>query len=172
MQTLVSELKETLRSWYRKPTFVSGVVLTLALGIGMNAAVFAAIDAVLLSPLPYPDADRLVAIWTELPKQDRFKGDASPPELLDIEDRSTVFESVGGIWARSGVLRGDGEEAEQIENGWVSGGFMNTLGTDPFLGRLLEPEDTLASNPATIVLSHELWSRRYGKDAELIGQTI
>ena len=172
MQTLVSDIKETLRSWYRKPAFAGGVVLTLALGIGMNAAVFAAIDAVLLEPLPYPDADRLVAIWTELPKQDRFKGNASPPELLDIERRSTVFESVGGIWARSGVLRGDGEEAEQIENGWVSGGFMNTLGAEAFLGRLLGPGDTLASNPATIVLSHELWNRRYGKDPGLIGEMI
>ena len=83
-----------------------------------------------------------------------------------------MFEGIGGIWARSGVLRGDGEEAEQIENGWVSGGFMQTLGTEPHLGRLLAPEDTLESSPRAIVISHELWSRRYGGDRELVGRTI
>jgi predicted permease len=165
-------MRELIRSWRRRPAYAVGVAATLALGIGLNAAVFAAVDAVLLRPLPYPQPDRLLAVWTALPLQDRLREGASPPELLDLEAASRSFDDLGGIWARSGVLRGDGQESEQIENGWVSGGFLRTLGVEPFIGRWLEPRDTLESSSPAIVIGYELWMRRYGGDRELLGRAI
>ena len=172
LNALRSDLSLSLRSLRRRPAFAAAACLTLGLGIGANVAVFSVVDAVLLRALPHPEPERLVALWGELPGQGRKDAHLAGPELAAVWEASRTLESMGAVWSRPGVLRGDSAAVEEVEVGWVTPGFLEALGARPRLGRLPTLEEHAANPTNVIVLSHELWQRRYGSDPSLVGRAI
>jgi len=154
-----------LRGLRRAPSFTAVAVLTLALGIGANTAIFSVINAALLRPLPYTDGDRLVFVWNE---RDGRTENLGPGRMLDLERQSTSFSGFAGISHISYTLTGIGDP-ERIPGSSVSSGFFDVLGARPLLG---EPFHRHAADPSAVVLSHALWRRRFGADPSIVGRTI
>ncbi|HEX9190241.1 MAG TPA: ABC transporter permease, partial [Vicinamibacteria bacterium] len=171
-ESLRHDLALAGRSLRRRPAFTAVVALTLGLGIGANTAVFGVVDAVLLRPLPYPSPGDLVVVWGELPGQGRLDSHLSGPELAAIWEGSRFLRSMGAVFPRPGVLRGDDGPVEEVEIGWVTPGFLETLGVRPHVGRLPTPEEHVAEPSTVMVLSFELWERRYGADPGVLGRAV
>jgi len=154
-----------IRGLRRAPAFTAVAVLTLALGIGANTAIFSVINTALLRPLPYPDGDGLVFVWN---RRDGRTENLGPGRMLDLRRQATSFSGFAGIAHLSYTLTGSGE-AEKIASSSVSSGFFDVLGARPLLG---EPFHTDAADPSAVVLSHALWKRRFGADPSIVGRTI
>jgi len=165
------DLFYALRMMRKAPGFTATVVLTLALGIGGTTAIFTVVKAVLLDPLPFPEPERLAIVWVDLRERSVHRAPGSGFELQQIRERSRTLEALGGIWATNGTFLGEGEP-EQLKIGHVTGNFFDVLGTPPLLGRALRPEDEDWGPSPAIVLSHGLWSRRFGSNPAIIGQTV
>jgi putative ABC transport system permease protein len=159
------------RSLGRAPLFSSLACFILGGGIGAAAAIFSIVNALLLAPLPYRDADRLVFVWQDLTRAGYARAPLSGPELQDLRDRSTLFSGFGGIWANTVALT-DGREPEQLRVGLVTPNFFDVLGADAQLGRTFQEQDEAATAPPSILLSGALWKRRYGGDPALVGRRI
>ncbi len=169
---LVQDVKYAIRTLVKKPGFAMITVLTLALGIGANAAIFSAVRAVLLRPLPFPSPDRLVQLFsTSVKAPDGASGTASPPDFTDWRRDSRSFTDIAALNADSFALTGQGA-AEQLSGASVTGGFFNVLGVPALIGRTLLPEDDAVGGPDVVVLSYSVWTRRFGSDAQIIGRTI
>jgi len=172
IEMITQDLKHAIRSLRRKPSFTAVVVLTLAIGIGGTAAIFGAVNAVLLRPLPYPDADHIVRVFkTSLKRPDGVGGTASPPDFTDWRRDNAVFTEMAGILEGSYALTGEGV-AEQIPGASVTGGFFTVMGTRPLHGRALTTTDDAIGGPDVVVLSRSLWQRRFGADPRVIGRRI
>jgi len=172
MHRLIQDLSIALRQLRRKPGFAAVAVLTLALGIGASTAIFAAVDSVLLRPLPYPDADRLVTLW----QHDREAGietdEVAPANFLDWRERSRSFETMAAA-VPFGMDLADPEEGPEALGTWlVTEGFFDLLGVPALLGRTFVPEEHRAGGPRAVVLSHRFWRSRFGGDPELVGQIL
>src|SRR5713101_5852030 len=166
---LLQDVRFAVRMLFKRPGFTLIAVGTLALGIGANTAIFTVVHSVLLQQLPFFKADRLAIIWSVYGKEGRAP--ASGPELTTIRERSRLFEDLGGIWAQSGALTGEGEP-EQIKLGMVTANFLGILGTNPQLGRLFEKVEQGSGAPRVMIISDGLWRRRFGADPRWIGQTV
>jgi predicted permease len=171
MQTLVRDVRLALRGWRRRPAQVTTIVLTLSLGISATAVTFSIVDAVLLEPLPYRAPDRLAVVTAALPAQRRARTLLSGPEVAAVADRSRTLRSIGAVWARPGVLRGDQGVPAEIEVGWITPGFFETLGVPPIAGRWPTAEEQRARSDV-MVLSHALWVQRYGADPAVVGARV
>jgi predicted permease len=152
-----------LRSFSRSPGFAAAAILTLALGIGANTAVFSAVEGVLIRPLAYRDARSLVVVWPEMVTNVRGA------EWL--AERTRSFDALGASSPASFALTGDGP-AEQVKGSWVTTGFFDVLGVQAALGRTFAPDEDEPGRSRVAVLSHGLWAERYGEDPEVIGRTI
>jgi putative ABC transport system permease protein len=166
---LLQDVRFAVRMLGKRPGLTFVVVLTLAIGIGANTAIFTAVHSVLLQSLPFPKADRLAIIWSILGSEGRAP--ASGPELETLRQRSRLFEDLGAIWAQSGVLMGEGEP-EQVRLGMVTANFLGILGTSPQLGRFFERGEQGSGSPRVMIISDGLWRRRFGADPQWIGQTV
>ncbi|UCC71543.1 MAG: ABC transporter permease [Gemmatimonadota bacterium] len=168
---MLYDLRVALRSMARRPLFHSILVLILGIGLGANAAMFRMVDSVVLEPLPYPDADRLVWMWSVTPQGNN--NTVAALDYMDYRERNTTLEALAAYstWPERFVTTG-GDEPEVLVGAATSGNFFRTLGVEPVVGRglMLEDEDPAAGNP--VVLSHGLWQRRYGGDPEIVGRTI
>ena len=165
------DIRFAWRSLRRTPGLTAAVVLTFALGIGANTAIFSVVNAMLIAPLPYHDASRLVVIWSDMTDAGYPRAPLSSPELNDLRAQTTLFDGIGAIWATTGTLTGDGEP-EQLRTGLVTTNFFSVLGASPALGRTFGPEDELQTASSGIVLSWATFERRFGANRELIGQRI
>jgi predicted permease len=171
MGTLLQDVRYGLRMLVKKPTFTIVAVLTLALGVGANTAIFSIVNAVLLRSLPYRDPDRLVRIYFNEPgvalRDVRF----SKPELDDLLTRAGVFEDVTPIFEGSENLTG-AKQPERLEavNGSLS--YFSMLGVVPQIGRLFGPQDFALGFAPVVVISDGLWRRSYGADPSVLGRTI
>ena len=169
METLWQDLRYGARMLTRNPGFTAVAVLTLALGIGVNTAMFSAINGILLTPLPYEQPDRLALIRV------RIKGDSFPsiatPELFTIRERVTAFETVGTVRDAAAALTGEGDP-EQIQVGGTTANFLSLLGVKPLLGRVFTEEDDVPGAPNRVVLSYGFWKRRFGGDPGILGHSI
>ena len=165
------DLTFALRQLRRVPGFTLVAVLTLALGIGANSAIFALVDAALLRPLPLPDPDRLVAIWERTERSPRSP--VSPMNMIDWNDRARSFESIAGFAASVGgmVMAGRDGTAETFARQWVTAGFFDVLGVKPIAGRTFLPSDN-AARSNVVVFSEALWQTRFDRDAGIVGQTV
>jgi hypothetical protein len=172
MDDLRRDLRLAVRSLLQRPGFAAVVCLTLGLGFGANTAVFSVVDTVLLRALPYPAPDNLVVVWGELPEQGRLDAHLSGPELAAIWDGARSLQTMGAVWSRPGVLRGDDGPVEEVEVGWITPGFLETFGVRPYIGRLPTPEELVADPSDVLVMSFELWQRRYGADPAILGRAI
>jgi len=170
LETLLADVRYALRTMRKNPGFTAVAILTLALGIGANTAIFSVLDAVVLKPLPYPQSDRLALIWTELKSAGQTRAPFSAPDMFDIERRSRLIQSAGGIWVGSAALTGTGEP-EQIRIGLVMDDFLPVLGVPPARGRLFVAQDALPGASPAVILSDGLWRRRFGADPGIIGRS-
>src|ERR1700761_4694005 len=159
LDTFWQDLRFGFRQLRRSPVFAIAAILMLGIGIGANTAIFSFVNSVLLRPLPYPDSDRLTVILSELGNSSRAP--ASMFELYQMRQRSREFDQIAGIWVTNRVLPGKGD-AEQGKAGVVTSNFLQLFSTRPMLGRFFGPEDDLGHAPSTVVISHELWVRKFG----------
>jgi putative ABC transport system permease protein len=155
----------------RSPGFTLAAVLTLALGIGANTAIFSVVDAVLLRPLPYPDADRLVMVWNQLTKLglNRLNPEYRTAEAYRKLDN--IFESTGGFLILDRILTGD-SGAERVPSMMASGEVFPMLAPHASLGRIFTPEEYRANAEPVAVVSHSLFMKRFGGDPSVIGKSI
>ena len=166
------DIKHSLRGLLRKPGFTATVVLTLAIGIGGNAAIFSAVNAVLLRPLPFANPDHLVRIYkTNLTQPDQIGGTVSPPDLVDYRRDNTSFTDVAAYAESAYPLTGEGP-AEQISGAQITGGFFPVMATAPALGRTITDDDDRPGARDVVVLSHALWARRFGSDPRIVGRQL
>jgi putative ABC transport system permease protein len=161
MDAIVKDIRYGVRSLVKRPAFTLIAVITLALGIGANSAIFSVINAVLLRPLPYDDPARLIS----------FRSNQSAPELADVESQSKAFSRLGGMVMQPLAYTG-GSEPVQFQVGQVTGGFFETLGVRPARGRFITNEDDKNGAPFVVVLSHDLWVKQFNSDDQIIGKTI
>jgi putative ABC transport system permease protein len=169
MNTLWHDLRYSLRMLRKRPGFTTVAVITLALGIGANTAIFSVVNAVLLRALPYQHSERLVALFEtskEVPAM------ATPyPDYLDWRAQQTAFEDLAARMPAGGILTGDGEP-ERIIGRLVTASFFPTLGVKPYLGRFFSEAEDRPGGERVIVISYGLWQRRFGGDENIIGRGI
>lgn len=161
METLIKDIRYGVRSLLKRPGFTAVAIITLALGIGVNSAIFSVINAVLLHPLPYLEPDRLMTL----------RSNQSAPDLADIEAQSRAFVKFGGLVAQP-LDYTAGSEPVQFQIGMVTGGFFQMLGVQPERGRFITADDDKTGGPRVVMLSHELWQREFGGDQQIIGKTM
>ncbi|HEX8144511.1 MAG TPA: ABC transporter permease [Pyrinomonadaceae bacterium] len=171
MGTLWQDLRYGARTLLKRPGFTLVAVLTLALGIGANAAIFTVVNAVLLRPLPYQQPEQLVRIGGSNLQKGTTLGTFSPQDFYDWRARNTVFESMAAYDGWSPSLTGTGEP-ERLAAGRVSASFFDVLRARPALGRSFLPSEEERGNHLVAVLSYGLWQRRFGANPKIVGQTI
>lgn len=169
IETFWQDLRFGLRQLRKSPVFAVVAIFTLGIGIGANTAIFSFVNAVLLRPLPYPQPARLTMIWSVLGNSSRAP--ASMFELYQMRQRTREFNQIAGIWVTNRALPGRGD-AEQGKAGVVTSNFLSLFCTRPALGRFFGPEDDLENAPAAIILSHELWVRKFGADPRIVGRSV
>jgi putative ABC transport system permease protein len=169
LETFWQDLCFGVRQLLRNPVFAVAAILTLGIGIGANTAIFSFVNSVLLRPLPYPEPDRLTVIWSQLGNSSHAP--ASMFELYQMRQRTRQFDQIAGIWVTNHALPGRGD-AEQGKAGVVTSNFLPLFSAGPMLGRFFGPEDDLHNAPKTIILSHELWMRKFGGDPRVIGTSV
>ncbi len=171
MQTLLQDLRYSLRMLAKNPGFAAVAVLTLALGIGANSAIFSLINALLLRPLPVEKPQELVALYTS-DYSGPLYGASSYPDYVDFRDRNDVFSGLVAYSVTPFSLS-TGGESERVFGEVVSGNYFSVLGVHPALGRSFLPEeDRTPGAHAVAVVSHDLWQRRFSGDPALIGKTV
>ena len=168
MQTLIRDLQYGIRMLIRKPGFTLIAVVTLALGIGANTMIFSVVNAVLLSPLPFPDSARLVRLGES---HQKYKANFTYASFYDLGNETESLENIAAARFWSDNLT-DSAEPEQVSIMLVSANFFAALGVPPQLGRTFLPEEDSPGRNNVVVLSHALWQRRYGGDPNLIGKPI
>ena len=172
MQNLWQDLRYGARMLLKKPGFTLIAVLTLALGIGANTAIFSVVNAVLLRPLPYLDAERFVVIESgDRTKGEEQMGGIAPGNYWDMRKTIQSFEEFVGFMG-SGYSFKDKENPETVPGFMVTPSFFQALRARPLLGRTIEERDTCNGCPGVMVLSHRLWMRRFGGDTRIIGRTL
>ena len=168
---LTQDIRYGLRTMRRAPWFTAVAVVTLALGIGANSAIFSVVNAVLLRPLPYPNADRLISIKRIDPRGGNVGETISYPTYEDMRDQVPSLQHAAAYNAAYAWL-GGGAEPERIEGAYASAGLFSTLGVAPALGRAYTDEEDRQGAPLVAVISHGLWQRRFGSDRGIIGREI
>ena len=158
-----------LRQLRRSPTYAAVAVITLGLGVGATTAIFSVVDGVLLRPLPYPNAERLVRLWHLEAKQSQ-RDDASPANFFDWWERSRSFSSMAGFQYYGHDVRGDDGRRTSINSWLVTEDYFTVLGVAPRLGRVLMPDDFRPGAPHVAVISSALWQQRFGGDPNVIGR--
>ena len=161
LETILQDLRLAARTLVKNPGFTSVAVLTLALGIGANTAIFSVINAVLLNPLPYKDPRQLVA----------RKGNDSLPNVMETQRQMRAFSQGGGINVEAMDYTG-GAEPVQVHVGLVDAQFLETLGVPPMLGRIISLEEDVQGGPRLAVVSHSFWQNSLGSDSHAVGRTI
>ena len=169
LESVLQDIRYAARSLAKSRGFTAVALLTLALGIGVNTAIFSVVYAVLLRPLPYDHPERLVLAWGNL-KSAGARAPTSGLILQQMERHNRVFDGVAGIWMGEGTFAGD-LNPEQVKVGFVTPNFLQVLGVRPALGRLFEPNELYGGRPV-MILSHGLWQRRYGGDPGVIGKGV
>jgi putative ABC transport system permease protein len=171
VQGILHDIRYAGRMIARRPGLVVVIVLTLALGIGANTAIFSLVNTVLLRRLPYPNPDRLVRIWEQQPERNVDARPVPPANFFDWKVRATSFEDVAWSGDLVAALTGDAEP-ESVIGYRFSANMLNVLGVQPALGRGFSEEDDKPGAAGVVILSHKLWHRRYGADRGIIGRTI
>jgi putative ABC transport system permease protein len=171
MHAFLQDLRHSLRLVVKQPGASFIAVLTLALGIGANTAIFSAVDAVLLRPLPYPQPDRLVMVWEKRISEGVLNNVVAPADFLDWSRMNGAFDAMAAYIPITADLTGAGEPA-RLSCAAVSPPFFDILGTRPILGRNFRAEEASVGQHRVVILSHGLWERRFGSNASIVGQKI
>jgi putative ABC transport system permease protein len=166
------DIRSALRLIRTQPMFTASIVLMLALGIGATTAIFSVVRGVLLEPLPFPDADRLVQVWGAIPSRNLRRIALSEANAWDVADMNRSFSALGSWHGESFTLTGSGD-AERLSGGRVSTGFLRALSPRTVLGRLFQDGDDAVGAPGDrAILSHRFWTLRFGADRDIVGKTV
>ena len=167
---MLNDLKLALRTLHRRPGFSSAVVVTLALGIGGSVAILGVIDGVLLRPLPFADADRLVEVWETVEREQIEEREFSYPDFLDLREQSTSLTALAAVSGGFSTLtrpESDALGSQRVPIALVSPGYFDLLGVAPALGAPLSD-----GAPDQVVLAHGLWQRQFGADPSILGRRL
>lgn len=175
------DLRFSLRSLLHNPAFTVVAVITLALGIGANVAVFSVVHSVLLRPLPFDDPDRLVHLWSS--RETMPKGPVSPPDVAAFREHATLFDGIAARFSGFDATLTGGEVPQHVRVEPLTHNYFSVLGVEPAIGRGFlprdaaprpprEPGDTLPPPPPAVVISHGLWQRAFGEDPQILERTI
>ena len=167
-QTLQQDVRYAIRLLRRSPAFTATAILTLALSIGANVAIFSAVQGVLIAPLPYRDPNRLVRLFEEAPTTPHFP--MAPADFRDYRAEIQTFDGLAA-YVRGDLQIGDVQQPEQLRGMQVTAGFFKLLGYQIALGREFEPNDEIQGNNDVVILSHSLWVRRFNRDPAVVGRT-
>jgi putative ABC transport system permease protein len=170
LRNLLQDVRYACRALRKSPSFAAVAVITLALGIGVNTAVFSVLYAVLLRPLPFDRPDQLVLLWSNFQKTAAYKAPTSGPILGELEHRNRALQQVAGIWVGTGTFTGD-QDPEQVKLAQVTTNFFQTLGVRFALGRPFAKDDAPGERPA-LILSDGLWRRRFAADPNIVGKGV
>ena len=171
MQTFLQDLKYALRILKKNPAFTAVAILTLAVGIGANSAIFSVLNSVLLRPLPFRQPDQLVRIYSEFPTMQLQKFWLSPPELLDIQREAKSWETIGA-WAPGGQNVGTESEPLRVTSAAITRSLIDVLGVQPERGRNFTEEEDRNGGPKVAIISHGLWQKGFGGANDIIGKQI
>jgi predicted permease len=171
VETLLQDLRYALRMLRKNLGFTAVAIITLALGIGANTAIFSVVNGVMLRPLPFREPDRLVRVYSEFPTMQLKKFWLSPPELLDIQKEAKSWEAIGA-WAPGGQNIGTESEPLRVTSAAVTRGLIETLGVQPERGRNFTEEEDRNGGPNVALISHGLWQRAFAGTNDIIGKQI
>jgi putative ABC transport system permease protein len=165
------DLRYAVRSLIRNPSFTLVAVLALAIGIGSNTAIFSVVSALVLRPLPYANAERLVWVWGNNNKLGVYQGYLSNADIYDFQQHSSSIESIAA-WTTLPVNLVEETSSERLEGILVSPNFFNCLGVSLKLGRDFQPQEAEAGQNQVVIISDNLWRRRFGSDPNVVGQRL
>ena len=171
MDSFVKDIRYAVRRLVRQPSFTLITIITLALGIGANTAIFSIVYSVLLKPLPFYRPDRIVVLWGDDRAQGDSRSQVSHTDIADYRAQQSVFDSITTFTSWTPILSGSGEPV-RINAAWVGDDFFNVLGTQPFLGRAFLPEEQQEGKDQVVILSYELWQRNLNSDPNAVGKSI
>ncbi|HKO96751.1 MAG TPA: ABC transporter permease [Pyrinomonadaceae bacterium] len=171
MEGLIKDIRYGVRSLLKRPSFAAIAIVTLALGIGANTAIFSLVNAVLLRPLPFPEADQLVMVWEDASIVGFPRDDAAPGNYAYWKAQQTTFADMAALSSKSFTLTGDGEP-ERPGAQAITWNLFPLLGVTPVLGRNFTADEDQPGAGKVTILSHGLWQRRYGSDPEIVGRDI
>ena len=171
MESLLSDVRYAVRNLLRRPGFTIIAVVTLALGIGANTAIFSAVNALLLKPLQFPELDRVVAIWDKLPSRGVLHNEVTVANYLDWQSQTQSFEQLALYRWWSANLTGI-DPPERIQGFLVTANFIDATGMKPIMGRNFLAEENQPGKDAVAIITHSLWQRRFGGDPNILNKTI
>jgi putative ABC transport system permease protein len=172
MNTIWHDLRYGLRLLLKRPGFTFIAVITLALGIGANTAIFSVVDAVLLRPLPYPQAERLVFLWSTMIGQGVPTSGSAMPDYREWRDHNDTLEGLGGYYYGDFSLSSGGTEPERVQGAYITPNLFDVMKVSPALGRGFTPDEDQYGRHRVVLLSYGLWQRRFAGDAGVIGREI
>jgi predicted permease len=167
----MQDVRYALRMIAKNPVFSAVAVLTLAVGIGANAAIYTVVQAVLLEPLPFEEPDELVLLWTHNEEQNQSRYMVSPMDFDDWRTMSATFESMAAYWPTTGTVTETDGNPTRVRVVYTTEDFFDVMGAEPLAGRTFRPDDGPGST-AVAILSHGFWQRRFGGDAAIVGRSI
>src|ERR1041385_8960685 len=173
MQTVLRDLRYAVRMLAKSPSFAAVAVLSIALGIGANTAVFSIVNAVLLKSLPYHEPERLMLVWGSGEEDGRLlnRNQVSATDVADFRNQTTTFEDVATFTGWNPIMSGNGSPV-RIPAIQVGDGFFRVMKGTPILGRVFTPEEQEDGKDFVIVLGYALWQRRFGSDPGIVGKKI
>src|ERR1044071_364656 len=167
---MLKDLRYGLRSLLKHPTFTAVCVVTLALGVGANTAIFTVVNAVVLRPLPFQDADRLAMIWTT--REANQEQPLSFADYNDLKSQTKSFSAVGAASPLWNFALTGGPEPEPLQGMYVSASLFDVLRVTPERGRVFTAEEDRTGGTPVALISHALWQRRFGADENIVGKSI
>jgi putative ABC transport system permease protein len=170
--TLRQDLRHDIRTWRSRPSLYSIAIVALALGIGANTTMFSVVETVLIKPLPYREAGRLVNLYEKQAKTGVQRYFVSPSDFYDWQDRSRFLEAFAGYWRNEVNLTDAGRDPERLPCISMTPSLLGTLGILPILGRAMTEQEGLVNGPDVALITSELWRRRYGSDPGIVGKAI
>ncbi len=170
-EMLWQDIRFAIRTLQKSPGFTVVAVLTLALGIGANTAIFTMVNSVILQPLPYQDSHRLVSLWHSYENVGLLRASVSPPNYVDYTRETEIFEDVSAFTSTNMTLTGDADPT-RLRVAQVTANFFQTLQAQPNVGRTLRPDEGEPGREFVAMLSNEFWQTRFGGDPQVIGQTL
>jgi len=172
LESLLRDVRFGARMLLKRPGFTIVAVATLGLSIGANTAIFSLVNGVLLRPLPFPDAERIIYFEGKNPAAGISESNISFLDFTDWSQQTDLFASTAAYWTGSGQFGADGAEPERVPRAGVTTGFFSVLGVRPLLGRTFRPEEDHLYPQTVAIVSHGLWKRRFGSDPNIIGKQV
>ena len=172
MTTFLHDIRYGFRMLLKHKGFTAVAIIALALGIGANTAIFSLVNGVLLRPLPFPDAERIVYLEGKDPAAGITESGVSFLDFMDWSQQTDLFASTSAYWTGTANFGADGAEPERVPRAGVTTGFFSVLGVQPVLGRTFVPEDDKGWPQTVAIISHGLWKRRFGSDPAIVGKQV